>query len=267
MKRILIINDLSMVGHASLMINIPLLSAKGYQVIPLVTTMLSHHSGFKDYLRIDHNDDFSRFATQLIHTNEKIDAILIGYLASASQVDSIIQLIHANPDALVFLDPVCADQGKLYSGMTQSHVDGLKRLLPLANYIKPNFTECLALLDKPLDTKPSLALIQQIFNQFKLITKAKVILTGVIDDSIIKNYFLKKNQLMVQQHPLIPHYIPGTGDIFDSIVIAELLSGRSLLYSINHASSFVIKCIDSIKDKPSDQLMYGCNIESMIRLK
>ena len=50
---------------------------------------------------------------------------------------------------LFLLDPVMGDHGRAYSSITETHVQKMKELLPLADIITPNITESCLLTGTP----------------------------------------------------------------------------------------------------------------------
>ena len=154
--RVLAINDLSFVGKCSLSVALPVISACGVTCDVLPTALLSTHTGgFEGYTFRDLTEDFPAVLQHWKSLNLKFDFIYSGYLGSERQIDTVLflkQEFLAENGKLV-VDPVMGDEGKLYTGFTDSFVQKMKELCKAADYILPNRTEACLLTDTPLPFK------------------------------------------------------------------------------------------------------------------
>ena len=267
MKRILVINDLSYVGRAALMANIPVISSFGHQVIPCPTVLLTRHTGY-DHFKIHHlNGFFDQTIDDLIDHHQPLDGILIGYLDGIHQIGPIMKLLDHYPNTFVFVDPICADNGKFYHGKDQGYIDALKPLIKRADLIKPNITEALALCGhdladyKKLDQTKILSLI----NKLKSLSAKRIILTGILDNNKVSNIVVDHDQIDALTNEYIHCYIPGTGDIFDSIVIGKIMQDIDLKDAIQSAMDFVLSSIKLTIRSGDTELLDGCLFETLIR--
>ena len=75
------------------------------------------------------------------------------HLSSPNQVAHCLEFFDAWPRALVVVDPVMGDNGKLYRSFTREMVAGMERMVRKAQVITPNLTEAAILLgqDPPTD--------------------------------------------------------------------------------------------------------------------
>jgi len=76
--------------------------------------------------------------------NLKIDAVMTGYIASPEQAELAARIINAvksrNPDALILVDPVMGDHGRLY--IPEETAQAIRDIvLPLADICTPNIWE------------------------------------------------------------------------------------------------------------------------------
>ena len=55
----------------------------------------------------------------------------------------------AKKGALVFVDPIMGDEGKLYNGVTPATINSMREMLSVAHLCYPNYTEACYLTDKP----------------------------------------------------------------------------------------------------------------------
>ncbi len=246
------------------MANIPIISSYGHQVIPVPTVLLTRHTGFDDF-KVHHlGNFFDQTIDDLFEHHQKIDAILIGYLDGKEQIAPIMKLLDHYPDAFVFVDPICADNGKFYHGKNQDYVEALKPLIQRADLIKPNITEALVLGHEAAYTPVTEMIVNQCINSLKTITNASIILTGINNNSEIKNILVEQNTVTCTFNKYIDCYYPGTGDIFDSIVLSCLLNKHNLNDCVKLAADSVVKCILSTSTNNIDNPMHGCSIESVI---
>ena len=264
MKRILVINDLSYVGRAALMANIPIISSFGHQVIPCPTVLLTRHTGY-DHFKIHHlNGFFDQTIDDLIDHHQPLDGILIGYLDGIHQIGPIMKLLDHYPNTFVFVDPICADNGKFYHGKDQGYIDALKPLIKRADLIKPNITEALALCGYDLTTEITQETINSLTQQFQASFKSPVLLTGLLRDEKIINLLINNGHTISFSNPYIDRYYPGTGDMFDSIIIGSIMDNRSLNNAIQAAINFVLNAIGTMNNETKQNNLDGCNFEELI---
>ncbi|MGM8370254.1 bifunctional hydroxymethylpyrimidine kinase/phosphomethylpyrimidine kinase, partial (plasmid) [Clostridium perfringens] len=76
--------------------------------------------------------------------------IYSGYLADPNQVKFVERFIEdfKEENTLVVIDPVMADNGKLYDGMSEKMIEEMRTLIKSADIITPNITEASFLLGK-----------------------------------------------------------------------------------------------------------------------
>ena len=119
LKRILAVHDLSGVGKCSLTVALPVISAAGVECACMPTAVLSTHSGdFYGFTKHDLSGELLPMAEHWKREGVRFDGIYTGYLASPAQAAVVEQIIDqlAGPDTLIVVDPVMADNGKLYAG-------------------------------------------------------------------------------------------------------------------------------------------------------
>jgi pyridoxine kinase len=125
MKRIVTIQDISCVGKCSLTVALPIISAMGVETAVVPTAVLSTHTAFKDFTFRDLTEDISPIAEHWKKETIDFDAIYTGYLGSFEQLNLVSKFIDdfKTEKNIVFIDPVMADNGKLYPGFTQEFAD------------------------------------------------------------------------------------------------------------------------------------------------
>lgn len=158
MKKIAVINDLSGCGRCSLAVMLPVISAMGCQACPAPTAVLSNHTMYENTFRTDLTESLAPYFEMWEMNGFRFDAVMSGYLGEAEQalaVHAFFEHARAQADgrapAKIVVDPVMADHGKLYGGMTEAHIGHMRRLCMQADLITPNLTEACFLtgLDYP----------------------------------------------------------------------------------------------------------------------
>ena len=130
MKKLLTIQDISCYGQCSLTVALPIISACGIETVILPSAVLSTHTaGFKNYTFRDLTEDMPAIEKSWIENNLKFDAFYTGYVCP-NQIQPILQIMKscAAPGALRIVDPVMADNGKMYPGFPEDFPKQMKLL-------------------------------------------------------------------------------------------------------------------------------------------
>lgn len=260
-KKLLTVQDISCYGQCSITVALPILSAYGVETAILPSAILSTHTaGFKDFTVLDLTEEMPKIINHWIDCGIKFDAIYTGYIGDARQFDYILKCKEKllNKDGLFIVDPAMADNGKMYWGLGEDIISGMKKICSVADYILPNITEACFLTGNEFGKCSNEKLLNDLF---KLGCK-NVILTGVEENGKIgASSFDGKNSVTVLKEK-VPKFYHGTGDIFSSIIIANLLNGKDVKQTISNACDFVI---DSIKNTMEDDLhAYGVKFEDVL---
>ena len=141
MMRVLSVQDLSCLGKCSLTVALPVLSAMGCAATALPTTLLSTHTAFPNPHRRSLTEDLMPICEHWKSIGAQFDTVATGYLADPQQVEAVGYVLSAFEDALHIVDPVMGDHGRLYSSITEEHVQAMAALCRRADVILPNVTE------------------------------------------------------------------------------------------------------------------------------
>lgn len=247
-KRILAVHDLSGFSSCSLMAVIPIMHRFGIQTTVLPTALLSTNTCYPDFRYLDTTSFISDILSHYKELARPFTAIYSGFLGSPQQADILLKELDSliMPDTLIMIDPVMADDGKLYSCYDESMIHALRRLISRAHTISPNFTEACFLAGwevKATYTDTELESLCKLLNEMG---SHNVIITSVptsSPDSSRVLYYHPQKGLKSYISEYIPAFYPGTGDIFSSLILAHSLNGIALEDAIPAAISFIYKAI------------------------
>lgn len=248
-KKILAVHDISCFGRCSMQVVIPTLSRFGLQVCPLPTALLSTHTGdFDGYTFLDLTEEMKKITNHWKSLGLKFDAVYSGFLGNATQIDTVEDAINCfkGENALVMVDPVMGDNGVIYKTYTPEMCSGMHRLCENAHIITPNLTEAFILAGLPYEENPSestVSLLLERLNGVCRTSKKAILLHGVCRGSEISTYYfdsLTANGATGRvDSPHCPAFYPGCGDLFASLLLGELMSGRTVREAAEKASAFI----------------------------
>ncbi|MDF2820651.1 MAG: pdxK [Clostridiales bacterium] len=269
-KRVAAIHDISGFGKCSLTVALPIISATGVEVSVIPTAVLSTHTGgIPGFTYRDLTMDIRPIADHWKSLDIQFEAIYTGYLGSFEQleiVESIFDDFKKN-DTLVFVDPVMADDGKLYVSFPEDFPNGMRKLCQKADVIVPNITEACLLINEPYMEGPyKQDYIEGILRKLSDIGPNMVVLTGVYFDEDrlgAAAYDKKKDSFSYAFSEKIEGSFHGTGDIFGSILLSTLMNGFNIDEGLQIAADFTTNCIRRTKEAGTDR-RFGVNFEAGI---
>ena len=246
-KKIALINDISGYGRCSLAVEIPVISALKVQCCPLITSILSNHTGYSTYFFDDYTDKMVPYIENWKKLGIHFDGIATGFLGSMEQIDIVKDFIeyYKEDDTIVVIDPVMGDHGRTYVTYTKEMCAAMKRLLENADITTPNLTEACVLTDTQYhDGKWKLSDLYDMACKITAQGPKKVVITGIIQGDFLANYIYEKGSepKIVRSHKLGTER-SGTGDIFASIISADAVNGVEFSESVKKASRFISRCI------------------------
>lgn len=269
MKRIVTIQDISCVGKCSLTVALPIISAMGVECAVLPTAVLSTHTMFKNFTFRDLTCDIAPIAAHWKAEKIDFDAIYTGYLGSFEQLKLVSEFIDAfrTPENLVFIDPVMADNGRLYPGFTPEFARAMAGLCGKADVIVPNLTEAAFLLDRPYRAGGyEEADIRDLLKRLAGLGAKNAVLTGVSfspGELGVMGYRAEKDEFFSYFHRRIDVSFHGTGDIFSSTAVGALMRGFPLEKALALAADYTVDCIEGTMNSP-DHVQYGVEFERAI---
>lgn len=250
LQRVAAIHDISGFGKCSMTVVLPILSAAGIEVVCMPTAVLSTHTGgFEGFTYRDLTEDLPAITEHWKSLDLHFSSIYSGFLGSPEQVDIVSNFIDTfnSDNTLVYVDPVMADEGELYSVFDDHMVDKMRELCEKADLLLPNITEACFLLKQPYQHGPyTRDYIEKLVRGLSDMGPEKVVLTGVYFDNEKLGaacYDRAEDKVEYAFSEKVPGQFHGTGDIFGSFCLAALLNGKSLLDSTQFAVDLTTDCI------------------------
>ena len=181
MKRILTIQDISCLGKCSITVALPVISAMGVETVILPTAVLSTHTMFQNFTVKDLTDQLLPITDHWKRENVHFDAIYTGYLGSAEEIDIVRRIFRefGGEDTLIFVDPVMADNGKLYPAFDESYAALNAGLCAEADLIVPNITEACFMTGTEYRETYEEAYIRDLLMKLSALGARIAVLTGV----------------------------------------------------------------------------------------
>ena len=277
MKRVLTIQDISCLGKCSITIALPVISALGAETVILPTALLSTHTMFKGFTVKDLSDQIEPITRHWLSEGVKFDAIYTGYLGTAEQIDMMKELFRTfgGDDTFIFVDPVMADNGRLYPGFDMAYARKNAELCAAADIIVPNITEASLMTDMEYreEKDHDEAYIREMLDRLAQLGARINVLTGVSLEpgkTGVMGFDKETGEYYVFQNDKVNVTFHGTGDLFASTCVGGMLQGRSWQDAMRLACRYTAHTIEVTMKDPKKP-WYGVNFEEtlpdLIRMK
>ena len=268
MKRILTIQDISCLGKCSTTVALPIISAMGVETVILPTAVLSTHTMFQGFTVRDLTEDLIPITEHWKKENVKFDAIYTGYLGSAEEIDIAKKIFEdfGGDDTLIFIDPVMADNGKLYPAFDLEYAKLNAKLSGLADIIVPNITEACFMTGIEYKETYDEAYVLELLDALAKLGAKKVVLTGVSltpGKTGVYGLDTATGEKIIYQNDRVDAAYHGTGDIFASVSVGALVRGLSLQESFELAADYTADTIRVTLENPAEP-WYGVDFETTI---
>ena len=266
-KRVLALHDLSCFGSCSLTVALPIISAFGHDCIPLPNSLLSTHTGIDGFTMLDLTPNMRPIMEHWGSLGLDFDCIYTGFLGNDEQIDIAADTIDrlADDDTLVVVDPAMADNGELYPTFGPDFPAHMRKLCARADILKPNITEACFLLGLDYRNGPyTEEWIHGILRELSDLGPGRIVLTGVYFDNSELGaaiYDREADSLEYIFDDTVPGIYYGTGDIFCSVLVGALTSGKTLRDSVELAVEFTREAIARTY-KAGTNPKYGVNYEA-----
>lgn len=268
MKRVLTIQDISCLGKCSLTIALPVISALGSEAVILPTAVLSTHTMFKNFTCKDLSDQIGPIGEHWKSEGVEFDAIYTGYLGTAEQIGMVKKLFRdfRGKDTVIFVDPVMADNGRLYPAFDMDYVKKNTELCAEADIIVPNITEAAFMTGMEYKEEYDEAYIKEMLKKLNAFGARISVLTGVSLEkgkTGVMGYDREAGEYYVYQNDRIDAAYHGTGDLFSSTCVGELMKGRSWKDAMRIAADYTAHTIEVTLKNPKKP-WYGVDFEATI---
>lgn len=268
MKRILTIQDISCLGKCSTTVALPLISAMGVETVILPTAVLSTHTMFKGFTVKDLTDQLVPITEHWKKENVHFDAIYTGYLGSAEEIDIVKGIFRdfGGEDTLIFVDPVMADNGRLYPAFDEAYAKLNASLCSMADIIVPNITEACFMTDSEYKESYDEDYIKDLLSKLSALGAKKSFITGVSlseGKTGVYGYDRESGEYTVYQNERVDASYHGTGDIFSSVSVGGIVRGLSLYDAFKVAADYTADTIRETLTNP-EKPWYGVDFEATL---
>ena len=266
--KVLLINDIAGYGKVALSAMLPILSYKGFNLYNLPTAIVSNTLNYEKF-RIEDTTEYLEETLKIWKDlNSSFDVISTGFIFTKKQMEIISKFCEeqSKKGVLIFNDPIMADNGELYSGISPDTVDYMKNIIAVSDVTMPNYTESCLLTNTKYKEGISTEEINSIINKIRGIGAKSVIVTSIpsVETRMVAGFDSKINEYFYLPYEEIPTYFPGTGDIFSSVIISETLEGKSLKVATEKAMKIVKEIVFENKDQEDKKK--GIHIEKYLSL-
>ncbi len=268
MKKILTIQDISCFGKCSITIALPVISAMGVETVILPTAVLSTHTMFKNFTVKDLTDQLLPIAEHWKSEGITFDAIYTGYLGSAEEIEIARKIFRMfkTDDTMIFIDPVMADNGKLYPAFDMEYAKLNAGLCAEADIIVPNITEACFMTDTEYKEVYDEAYVLDLLHKLAGLGAKTVVLTGVsLSEGKTGIYGLETatGRTFIYQNDKVDAAYHGTGDLFSSVTVGAAVQGLPLEEAFRIAADYTAQTIEVTLKNP-EKPWYGVDFESTL---
>ncbi len=245
MNKILLVNDITCLGKVALNVSIPLVATTGNPFDILPTVLLSSHTAYPHYHKVDLTNEMMNILNHFKILNNTHQTVLTGYFYNHQQIIKFIDLLDTKKTLIV--DPIMGDNSKLYSGMDNNYIIALQKLCQHADLIIPNLTEACLLCNIDYPTIVTNDFVEKVILKLQT-TYNHFIITGVIIQNTIYVYYYNGNLTQKFSIERISDNFFGTGDIFSTLITVAIHNDISVEKMIVFAMQFIVNCIqDTVK--------------------
>ncbi len=282
---ILLVNDMAGYGKVALSVMIPLLSALRLNVYNLPTALVSNTLDYGKFDILETTDYMRSTLGVWDELGFTFDAVATGFLVSEEQSLLVSDYCRTCKDkgVPVFVDPIMGDEGALYNGVSEASVQHMRNMCSVADVIMPNVTEAQHLTGmhvgkRTLREEELLSIAQALHDRGAksvVVTSAMVEGTNAASETGEGEDAARHVTLVSQRcradedahttllpYEEIPVRLPGTGDIFSSVLIGRYLNGCTLTESVQAAMDVVVDMLQLCKD--NDDKYKGVPIEQYL---
>lgn len=239
---ILILSDFVGCGNVAMGVARSVLTRLGHNALCLPTALISNtwNLGAPAVL------DTTAYLQEALAAWERLgiqpEGVLLGYLADEAQTAFMAEQCRRwrEKGVKIFLDPIFADNGKLYRGITAERIAFLKGLLPQIDYVLPNATEAQFLTGEPDPMAAAQALVR--------LGAGCAVITGVEDSAVV---LAQGDDIFRLDYTPVPGHYSGAGDSFTALFAGNILNGNAPAKSARLAADTLCRWIARYLEAPS----------------
>lgn len=253
-KKILLLNELKKYGRMCYLNSVPIIAA----------------FGDRPYTEVSESIKYDGFITGYFNDSKRI--LEVREMIADAKLD--------NPRVLAMVDPVFADSGLRYDGITDEHIENYKKLLEISDIMTPNLTEACMLVDEPYEEYREKYCTIKYDNSDKDKTNelSKKIIESIFP--LLEKIRIKKNQItMISGIELYNSVLTildvydgdhgkrqttcnysekveeryGAGEIFNAMYFGTSTNGFTLVDALSVSTSFINNSLRFSKDKNFDK--------------
>ena len=266
-ESVLLMNDFPCYGKVALNAMGPVLSAMGFELYRLPTALLSNTLNYRYVAAFDTTEYMRQALAAWQAQGVSFHGVCTGYLHTPRQAGIIENMLRQRLPSFVMVDPVMADNGAFYSGLSEATAQAMRTLAAYASVITPNVTEAAlltgqaGLLRGPLSDADVRALLDGLL---ALGAKAAVV-TGCFLAQENMHYVYGRSAdgpvfRFAYRHSAVRRF--GTGDTFSAVLAGCLMRGQSLEESASAAVRFLSRAFEQAQSQPSCE--DGFTLESLL---
>lgn len=219
-----------------------------------------------------------------VSENIKYDAFITGYFKNSSSILEMREIIADakldNQNVLFFADPVFADNGNIYEGITDAHIENYKKLIELSDIMVPNLTEACILANQSYEEYRGkyCTINYDNSNKEKVNDLSRKIIESMFP--LLEKIRVKKNQITIVSGIELYNSVVtildvydgdhgkrqttcnfadkiedryGAGEIFNAMFFETSTNGFSLVDALSVSTSFINNSLRFSKDKNFDK--------------
>lgn len=260
----LLITDMAGYGKVALSVMIPVLSALRLKVYNLPTALVSNTLDYGKFDILETTDYMRNTLAVWDELGFAFDAVFSGFLFSEEQSLLVADYCRrASQRGLpVFVDPIMGDWGSLYNGVDESNVEHMRHMCSVADIIMPNMTEAEFLCGQHVgEREVTLPQAEALARQLHERGSKNVVITSMNIEGQPATLVSAGAGAPVRllDYAELPVQMPGSGDIFSSVLIGRYLNGASLEASVQAAMDAVVRMLRHCENAPD--LCKGVPIE------
>ena len=245
-KKIAAINDFCGFGRCSLAVSLPIISSMKIQCCPIPTSIFSNHTGYESFYYTDYTEHMASYIREWKKLGLEFEGILTGFLGSPEQIDIVRRFLKEfkGENTVTVIDPVMGDNGKLYPTYPDELAEQMATLVSFADILTPNLTEACILTKTAYKADMNSEELSEICEKLCSMGPKSIVISGLDRGEYMENFIFEygTKPKIVREQKEGPCRA-GTGDVFSSMIVADMVNGIAFVDAVQHASSFIAKTL------------------------